>query len=307
MSVLIVGSIALDDIKTPLEEHKNLLGGSASYGSVSASFFSPVNLVGIVGDDFPEEHIELLKKRAVNLEGLQIVPGKTFRWSGEYMWDMNTRETRSVALNVFEHFSPELPESYRDTPIVLLANIAPELQHRVLDQARQPRFIIADTMDLWIDIARERLIELLARVHLLILNDGEARQLTGETSLIKAGKKLQAMGPRFIALKKGEHGCLLFGDEGQFFSCPAYPLEDIHDPTGAGDTFAGGLAGYLAKNEGAEISFDMLKAAVVQGSVLASFNVEAFSLERLKTVTETQLTERYRLFQKISQFESLAV
>ncbi len=301
MSVLIVGSIALDDIKTPLEEHKNLLGGSASYGSVSASFFSPVNLVGIVGEDFPKEHIDLFKKREVNLDGLQIVPGETFRWSGEYMWDMNTRETRSVALNVFEHFNPTLPESYRDTPIVLLANIAPDLQHLVLDQVSKPRFVIADTMDLWINIAKERLVELLARVDMLILNDGEARQLTEETSLIKAGKKLQAMGPRYIALKKGEHGCLLFGTNGEFFSCPAFPLEDIHDPTGAGDTFAGGLAGYLAKN-GGEVTFDALRHAVVYGSVLASFNVEAFSLERLKTVDQQQIAERYELFRKMSQF-----
>lgn len=301
MSVLIVGSIALDDIKTPLEEHQNLLGGSASYGSVSASFFSPVNLVGIVGEDFPKEHIELFKSRKVDLDGLQIVPGETFRWSGEYMWDLNTRETRSVALNVFEHFTPKLPEHYKNTPIVLLANIAPDLQHHVLDQVSLPRFVIADTMDLWINIAKERLVELLARVHMLILNDGEARQLTGETSLIKAGHKLRAMGPRYVAVKKGEHGCLLFGDDGQFFSCPAYPLEDIHDPTGAGDTFAGGLAGYLAKANEKDITFDSLKQAVVYGSVLASYNVEKFSLERLKTVDQKQITDRYEMFRKMSQ------
>ena len=302
MSVLIVGSIALDDIKTPVAEHQNLLGGSASYGAVSASFFSPVNLVGIVGDDFPAEHVELFKSRKVDLDGLQVVPGKTFRWSGEYLWDMNTRETRSVALNVFETFEPSLPESYKSTPIVLLANIAPDLQHHVLDQASLPRFVIADTMDLWINIAKERLVELLARVHMLILNDSEARQLTGETSLIKAGHALRAMGPQYVAVKKGEHGCLLFGDNGQFFSCPAYPLEDIHDPTGAGDTFAGGLAGYLAGLGETEITFDHLRDAVVRGSVLASFNVEAFSLERLKTVTQEQIAERLELFRKISKF-----
>jgi sugar/nucleoside kinase (ribokinase family) len=302
MSVLIVGSIALDDIKTPVAEHQNLLGGSASYGAVSASFFSPVNLVGIVGDDFPSEHVELFKSRKVDLDGLQVVPGKTFRWSGEYLWDMNTRETRSVALNVFETFEPTLPESYKGTPIVLLANIAPDLQHHVLDQVSLPRFVIADTMDLWINIAKERLVELLARVHMLILNDSEARQLTGETSLIKAGHALRAMGPQYVAVKKGEHGCLLFGDNGQFFSCPAYPLEDIHDPTGAGDTFAGGLAGHLAGLGETEITFDHLRDAVVRGSVLASFNVEAFSLERLKTVTQEQIAERLELFRKISKF-----
>ncbi|HRJ73312.1 MAG TPA: PfkB family carbohydrate kinase [Terrimicrobiaceae bacterium] len=300
MSVLIVGSIALDDIKTPLEEHQNLLGGSASYGSVSASFFSPVNLVGIVGEDFPKEHIALFHSRNIDLGGLQIVPGETFRWSGEYMWDLNTRETRSVALNVFEHFTPTLPENYKETPIVLLANIAPDLQHHVLDQVRLPRFVIADTMDLWINIAKERLVELLARVHMLILNDSEARQLTGETSLIKAGRKLQDMGPRYVAVKKGEHGCLLFGGQGEFFSCPAFPLEDIHDPTGAGDTFAGGLAGYLAKSGGTEVTFAALRQAVVYGSVLASYNVEAFSLERIKTVTQQEIAERYEMFRQMS-------
>jgi sugar/nucleoside kinase (ribokinase family) len=306
MSVLIVGSIALDDIKTQLAEHKNLLGGSASYGAVSASNFSPVSLVGIVGEDFPKEHVELFRNRQIDLAGLQIVPGKTFRWSGEYMWDMNTRETRSVELNVFETFTPALPEAYRQTPIVLLANIAPDLQHHVLDQVSQPRFVIADTMDLWINIAKDSLTRLIGRVDMLILNDGEARQFTGETSLIKAGKKIRDMGPAYVAIKKGEHGCLLFGPEAEFFSCPAFPLEDIHDPTGAGDTFAGGLAGYLAANCGTgEITFEALKKAVVYGSVLASFNVEAFSLERLKTVDSAQIESRYDLFRRISQFEKI--
>jgi sugar/nucleoside kinase (ribokinase family) len=305
MSVLIVGSIALDDIKTQIAEHKNLLGGSASYGAVSASNFSPVSLVGIVGEDFPKEHVELFRNRQIDLAGLQIVPGKTFRWSGEYMWDMNTRETRSVELNVFETFTPALPEGYRQTPIVLLANIAPDLQHHVLDQVSQPRFVIADTMDLWINIAKDSLTRLIGRVDMLILNDGEARQFTGETSLIKAGKKIREMGPAYVAIKKGEHGCLLFGPEAEFFSCPAFPLEDIHDPTGAGDTFAGGLAGYLAANAAGGVTFDALKKAVVYGSVLASYNVEAFSLERLKTVDKAQIESRYDLFRRISQFEKI--
>jgi sugar/nucleoside kinase (ribokinase family) len=306
MSVLIVGSIALDDIKTQLAEHKNLLGGSASYGAVSASNFSPVNLVGIVGEDFPTEHVDLFRNRQIDLAGLQIVPGKTFRWSGEYMWDMNTRETRSVELNVLETFTPALPPGYHQTPIVLLANIAPDLQHHVLDQVSQPRFVIADTMDLWINIAKDSLQRLVARVDMLILNDGEARQFTGETSLIKAGKKIREMGPAYVAIKKGEHGCLLFGPEAEFFSCPAFPLEDIHDPTGAGDTFAGGLAGYLAANaKEAGVTFELLKKAVVYGSVLASYNVEAFSLERLKTVDSDQIESRYDLFRRISQFERI--
>jgi sugar/nucleoside kinase (ribokinase family) len=305
MSVLVVGSIALDTVKTPMAEHADLLGGSASYAAVSASFFSKVNLVGVVGDDFPKEHIEYFGSRGVDLAGLQQVPGKTFRWSGEYHWDLNTRDTRSVDLNVFEHFTPTLAPGYAQTPYVLLANIAPGLQHHVLDQMEKPRFVIADTMDLWINIAKPELISLLARVDMLILNDGEARQLTGLTSLIKAGRAIQAMGPRYVAVKKGEHGCLLFAPDG-FFSCGAYPLEDIHDPTGAGDTFAGGLAGFLASQDNATVTFENLRQAVVYGSVMASFNVEAFSLERLRTLTQGEIAERYRLFKLMSQFEVIS-
>ena len=307
MSVLVVGSIALDTVKTPLEEHADLLGGSASYAAVGASFFSPVNLVGIVGNDFPGEHLEFLRARQIDLTGLQQVEGKTFRWSGEYMWDLNTRETRSVELNVFEHFTPTLPGAYPGAQIVLLANIAPKLQSHVLDQMNRPLFTIADTMDLWINIAREDLEALIKRVDMLILNDGEARQFTGETSLIKAGHKIRAMGPRFVAIKKGEHGCLLFG-EGEFFSCAAYPLEDIHDPTGAGDTFAGGLAGHLAAglaNGGGGIDFARLRQAVVYGSVLASYNVEAFSLERLRSIKTHDIDARYQAFRALSQFEAI--
>ena len=304
MSVLVVGSIALDTVKTPVEEHADLLGGSASYAAVGASFFSPVRMVGVVGDDFPKAHVEYFASRKIDLEGLRVEPGKTFRWSGEYMWDLNTRETRSVDLNVFEHFTPELPASYVETEIVLLANIAPKLQSHVLDQVRQPRFVIADTMDLWINIANDDLRALLPRVDMLILNDSEARQFTGQTSLIKAGAAIRAMGPRFVAIKKGEHGCLLFG-ENEFFSCGAYPLEDIHDPTGAGDTFAGGLAGYLAAEERGKIEFAQLRRAVVFGSVLASFNVEAFSLERLRALSPADIDERYKMFRQMSQFEVL--
>ena len=305
MSVLVVGSIALDTVKTPVEEHADLLGGSASYAAVGASFFTPVNLVGVVGDDFPKAHVEYFGTRSIDLGGLQTVPGKTFRWSGEYMWDLNTRETRSVELNVFEHFTPTLPPSYVDTPFVLLANIAPKLQSHVLDQMKRPRFIIADTMDLWINIAKEDLIALLTRVDMLILNDSEARMFTGETSLVKAGARIREMGPRFVAIKKGEHGCLLFGDKGEFFSCGAYPLEDIHDPTGAGDTFAGGMAGYLA-SIGSTPDFGALRRAVIYGSVLASFNVEAFSLERLRTLAVEEIHARYELFRAMSAFDAAA-
>lgn len=303
MSVLIVGSIALDDVKTPVEERFDLLGGSAAYASIAAGYFSPVNLVAIVGDDFPASHWEFLQGRGINLEGVQRAAGKTFRWSGEYMWDMNTRETRSVALNVFETFAPRLPDNYRACDYVLLANIAPGLQLQVLDQMERPRFVIADTMDLWINTAQPALLELLRRVDMLILNDSEARELTKETSLVKAGKAIQALGPRIVAVKKGEHGCLLFGEEG-FFSCPAYPLEDIHDPTGAGDTFAGGLTGYLASRGGGVPDFEALKTAVVVGSVLASFNVEAFSLERLRDVGKDDILARFAEFQDLARFNA---
>jgi cytidine kinase len=304
MSVLVVGSIALDTVKTPMAEHADLLGGSASYSAVAASFFAPVNLVGVVGDDFPRVHIDYFASRGVDLAGLQIVPGKTFRWSGEYLWDLNTRETRSVELNVFENFTPTLPAAYLATPFLLLANIGPSLQNHVLDQIQRPRFVVADTMDLWINIALEELLRLLTRVDMLILNDSEARQLTKETSLIKAGARIRALGPKYVVIKKGEHGSLLFGPD-QFFSCAAFPLEDIHDPTGAGDTFAGGLAGYLATQDESQITWDALRKAVVFGSVLASYNVEAFSLERLRTLTRKDIDERYRLFRLMSHFEVL--
>jgi sugar/nucleoside kinase (ribokinase family) len=304
MPVLIVGSIALDTVKTPVEEHADLLGGSASYAALGASFFSPVNLVGIVGDDFPASEFDFWKSRQIDAAGVQRVAGRTFRWSGEYAWDMNTRETRSVALNVFEHFRPELPESYRQTEFVLLANIAPALQSHVLEQMKKPRFVVADTMDLWIETTRGDLDALLPRVDLLILNDSEARELTKETSLIKAGRKILQTGPKYVAIKKGEHGALLFG-ENEFFSCGAYPLEDIHDPTGAGDTFAGGMAGYLAAAE-AVPTFANLRRAVIYGSVLASFNVEAFSLERLRTLTMEEVRARYELFKAMSAFDAAA-
>lgn len=305
MSVLVVGSIALDTVKTPVEEHADLLGGSASYAALGASFFSPVKLVGVVGDDFPAEEFEFWNSRQIDHEGVQRVAGKTFRWSGEYAWDLNTRATRSVALNVFEHFRPDLPLSYRESEFVLLANIAPALQAHVLDQMNRPKFIIADTMDLWIEIARPDLDALLPRVHLLILNDSEARAMTKETSLIKAGKKIRNSGPEYVAIKKGEHGALLFGPD-EFFSCGAYPLEDIHDPTGAGDTFAGGVAGYLAAQATARPTFTELRKAIIYGSILASFNVEAFSLERLRTLTPDEISDRYEMFKLMSQIEVLS-
>jgi sugar/nucleoside kinase (ribokinase family) len=294
MPVLVVGSIALDHIKTPTAEHHHLLGGSASYAAVAASFFGPVNLVGVVGDDFPPQHKQLFADRKIDLTGLEVAAGQTFCWSGEYEMNMNNRSTLSVALNVFEKFAPKLPESYRETPYVLLGNIAPSLQRSVREQVRKPKFIVADTMDLWIGMARADLLELLKEVDMLILNDSEAKQLTEEENLIRAGKTIVGLGPRYVAVKKGEHGCLLFGRDGEFFSTGAFPLEHIHDPTGAGDCFAGGFIGHLARTD--DISFGNLKEAIIQGTLVASFCCEEFSLRRLEKLSEGEITERRKLF-----------
>lgn len=302
MSVLVVGSIAIDNIKTQVEQHTDLLGGSASYASVSARFFHPTNLVGIVGSDFPPQYLELFRSRDINLDGLEIAQGKTFRWSGEYEADLNKRQTLHVELNVFEKFNPKLPESYRRDPIVLLGNISPKLQSHVLDQVEEPRFVIADTMDLWIATTRAELMELIKRVDLLVLNDSEARQLTEEEVLLKAARKILELGPKYVAIKKGEHGCLLFSPT-QYFSCAAFPLEEIRDPTGAGDTFAGGFAGYLASLGKQRLNFEHLKRAVVHGSLLASYCVESFSLYRLCELTPRDIQSRYETFKEMSHFE----
>jgi len=301
MSLLITGSIALDSVKTPVEQHHDLLGGSASYAAIAASFFTPVNLVGIVGSDFPKQYIELYQKHGVNLDGLQVAEGQTFRWAGEYEWDMNRRRTLSVCLNVFETFQPRLPEHYKNTPYVFLANISPQLQLHVLAQVERPKFVVADTMDLWIETAKEPLLALLRMIDCLVLNESEARELIDETSLIRAGRAILKLGPKFVVIKKGEHGCLLFAND-LFFSAPAYPLEDIHDPTGAGDCFAGAFAGYLAKVD--RVNHDSLRKAVIYGSVIASFNVESFSLGRLQTLTQRDIAERYEVFRQASHFET---
>ena len=304
MSLLILGSIALDTVKTPVEERSHLLGGAASYAAVAASFFTPPRLVGIVGEDFPQEHLEDFKKRHIDLEGLQIVPGKTFHWSGEYLDDMNVRETHATELNVFEHFTPTLPASYRQSEVVLLGNIAPELQLHVLQQLEPPHFVVADTMNLWINIARPALKELLGRIDMLLLNESEARELTEQSNLMKAGHALCKMGPRYVVIKKGEHGALLFG-ENHFFSCPAFPLEEISDPTGAGDAFGGGLAGYLTshlKDLNTDSKMRLLREGMIYGSIMASFTVESFSLERLRAVTLAEIKERFEAFKRLSTF-----
>jgi cytidine kinase len=294
MPVLVVGSIALDHIKTPTAEHRHLLGGSASYAAVAASFYGPVNLVGVVGEDFPPQHRELFAKRKIDLEGLEVARGKTFCWSGEYEVNMNNRKTLSVELNVFEKFQPKLPENYRDVPYVLLGNIAPSLQKMVCEQVRKRKFVVADTMDLWISMAKQDLLGLIKEVDMLILNDSEARQLVEEDNVIRAGKKIATLGPKYVAVKKGEHGCLLFGRDGEFYSTGAFPLETIHDPTGAGDCFAGGVIGHLAKTD--DISFANIKEALIQGTLVASFCCEEFSLRRLEKLTADEIMHRREAF-----------
>jgi sugar/nucleoside kinase (ribokinase family) len=298
--VLVLGSIAIDTIYTPTEEHAGILGGSASHAAVAASIFAPVRLTGIIGSDFPEKEVEWFRQCGMDLAGLEKAEGRTFSWTGKYQANMNLRETLAVDLGVFGDYRPTLPAAYRSTPIVLLGNIAPALQHHLLDQMERPHFVIADTMDLWIETAREELERLLTRVDMLILNDSEACLLTGESNLVRAGQALRKQGLRYVAVKKGEHGCLLFGQEG-LFAAPAFPLETVRDPTGAGDCFAGGLAGSLAAR-GGPVDFEALRAGVVNGSVVASFNVEEFNLGRLRTLRREEVDSRVAALREIARF-----
>jgi sugar/nucleoside kinase (ribokinase family) len=297
MSVLVVGSTALDSIKTPKAENPRLLGGSASHAAVAASFFAPVRLVGIVGDDFPARYLRLYARHGIDLAGLQRAAGRTFHWAGEYEVNMNNRRTLATELGVFETFQPELPAAYRRTPFVLLANIAPALQHHVLDQMQRPRFVVADTMDLWLNIALADLRRLLPRVDALVVNDHEARQLTGEDNVIAAARKIHRLGPRFVIVKKGEHGSLLSGPQGLFL-CPAYPLARVVDPTGAGDSFVGGLMGYLAGARGNVES--NLRRAMLYGSVTASFCCEGFGLTRTTRVRREDIEARVAHLRKLA-------
>jgi sugar/nucleoside kinase (ribokinase family) len=296
MSVLVVGSVALDTIKTPTGERVEALGGSATYFSYAASFFAKISLVGVVGKDFPKQHIALLDKRGIDIKGLEIVDGKTFRWSGSYDGDLNKATTLKTELNVFGAFRPKIPDSYKHIEYVFLANIDPDLQRDVLRQVRKPKLVIADTMNLWIDIKKDSLIALLKDVDILILNDAEIAQLTGEHNIIRAARKVLAMGPEYVVIKKGSHGAVLVGKK-EFFSAPAYPLADLHDPTGAGDSFAGGFVGYIAS--GKKLDKGSLRRAVVYGSVVASYNVEDFSLERLKKVKKADIVKRFNEFKKM--------
>ena len=299
MSVLIVGSTALDSIKTPAAENPRLLGGSASHAAVAASFFSPVKLIGVVGDDFPKKYVQLYKRHKIDLTGLQMLSGKTFHWSGEYEVNMNNRRTLLTELGVFETFTPHLPASHKNSPFVLLANIAPSLQHHVLDQMARPKFVVADTMDLWLNIAFEDLIRLLKRVDGFVLNDSEAHQLTKEDNVFAALKKIHKLGPKYVIIKKGSHGSILSGPRG-FFICPAYPLHKVVDPTGAGDSFVGGMMGHLATARG---SIDAnIRRAMIYGSVTASFCCEGFGLNQTTKTKRAKIDQRVKELEKLTRF-----
>src|SRR3989449_683387 len=299
MSVLIVGSTALDSIKTPNAENSRLLGGSASHAAVAASFFSPVRLVGVVGDDFPRRYFQLYKRHGIDLEGLQILPGKTFHWSGEYELNMNNRRTLLTELGVFETFTPTLPKRHQDSPFVLLANIAPALQHHVLNQMQRPKFVAADTMDLWLNIALPDLLKLLKRLDAFVLNDSEAYQLTKEDNVFAALKKIHRLGPKYVIIKKGSHGSILSSPQG-FFICPAYPLHRVVDPTGAGDAFIGAMMGYLATARGSVE--ENIRRAMIYGSVVASFCCEGFGLLRTTRITRAKIDQRVKELERLTRF-----
>ena len=302
MSVLVVGSLALDSIETPFGAVKDAVGGSATYISAAASYFiNPIRLVGVVGGDFPQEGLTFLEDRKVDLEGLEVIKdGKTFRWAGRYHYDLNERDTLYTDLNVFEKFDPKIPEKFRKTRNVCLGNIDPVLQRKVLQQMDNPRLVVCDTMNYWINGKRAELIETLKMINVLILNDSEARLLSKEPNLIKAAKVIRGMGPAVVIIKKGEHGALLLTEK-MVFSAPAYPMENIFDPTGAGDSFAGGFIGWLARTE--DISEENLKRAVIYGSTLASFCVEKFGVGGITDLTYLGIQDRFREFRELSRFD----
>ncbi len=302
MSLLTVGTLAFDDIKTPFGHAEKVIGGACTYISWSASYFTDnINLVSIVGADFPDEELKTLESRGVDLSGLEIKQdGKTFFWAGEYHDNMNKRDTLVTDLNVLDDFDPVLPEHFKKSDYVMLGNLTPSIQAQVLDQfVDRPKLIALDTMNFWMDIAMEELKAVIARIDLLIINDEEARQLSGEYSLVKAAEMIHELGPKSLIIKKGEHGALLF-HKGEMFFAPALPLSEVYDPTGAGDTFAGGLMGYLAKTD--DTSFENLKRAIIYGSTMASFCVEAFSLDKLKVLNQDMIRERAESFKKIASF-----
>lgn len=302
MSILVVGSVAFDTVETPFGKAEKVLGGSASFLAVAASFFVPVNLVGVVGSDFGDKELAAFRGRPIDTTGLERMEGKTFHWQGKYSYDLNARDTICTDLNVFELFKPKIPQAYRKSEFVFLGNIDPVLQLEVLEQVEQPKVVACDTMNFWIQGKGEELRRTLSKVDVLLLNDAELRQLSGEWNVVKAARAVRAMGPRTLIVKKGEHGVLMFGEESSF-AAPAYPLEAVFDPTGAGDTFGGGFLGYLA---GAEHAGDeALRRAVIMGSTLASFCVEAFSLDRLLRLSRKEIDERFRLFKRLTHFEDI--
>lgn len=287
MSLLISGTVAIDNIKTPTDTQEGLLGGSAAYAALAASLFcKSVHLAGVIGHDFPETHLNLLTSKGIKLESLERNAGESFTWTGEYHEDMNSRTTHKVGINVLENWKPQLSAEASEVKFVVLGNMSPDNQLQVLDQCSKAEFVAADTMDLWISIANERLHDVMKRLDLLVINDGEAKEFAGTTNLVEAGRRLQKKGPRYVVVKRGEHGSYLFGDGVvEFFACSAYPLESVFDPTGAGDSFLGGMIGWLAANSKAKPTFDDLKTAVAHGSVTASFTCEAFSTQRLQQVS----------------------
>ena len=303
MSLLIIGTVAFDAIETPFGKTDKIVGGAATYIGTSASYFTEkINLVSVVGEDFPLETIAMLNNRGINTDGLQIKKGeKTFFWSGKYHTDMNTRDTLATELNVLSTFDPVIPESYQDCRFLMLGNLMPSIQMKVIKNLRKrPELIVMDTMNFWMEIAMDDLLKTISLVDILTVNDAEARQLTGEYSLVKAAKKILTMGPKYLIIKKGEHGALLF-HENQVFFAPALPLEEVFDPTGAGDTFAGGFIGYLYSMN--DVSFNNMKRAVIYGSAMASFCVEKFGLERIVELSDNELDERVQEFIDLVQFD----
>lgn len=305
MSLLVVGSVAYDGIETPFGKVDRILGGSATYISLTSSYFQKkVNLVGVVGKDFRQEDIELFKRKEIDLQGLQTdESGNTFFWKGKYHYDLNNRDTLDTQLNVFENFDPIIPESYRDAKFIALGNIEPSLQAKVLEQVTNPDFVVMDTMNFWIEGTPDALKETLKGVDLLVINDSEARELAKEPNLLKAADIIRKMGPDYLIIKKGEHGALLFMDD-EIFSAPAYPVIDIFDPTGAGDSFMGGLLGWLSYTN--DLSPQNFRRAVIFGSVMASFCVEEFGPERIKNLTEKEIYDRYREFRQLSEIPDVS-
>ncbi len=301
-AILAVGSVAFDSIKTPFGEASRVVGGAATYFSIAASFFTDIRMVGVVGEDFQDDAMRVFAGRRIDLDGLQRVPGETFRWKGEYSFDLNNRETIYTHLNVFENFRPVIPDSYRATPLVFLGNIHPSLQLEVLDQVSAPRLVVADTMNYWIEGTPNELSKVIERVDMLLINDSEVRELSGEPNLVKASRIIRDMGPKTLVIKRGEYGVLMTRDDG-FFAAPAMPLEDVLDPTGAGDTFAGGFLGYLASS--GDLSDGSLVRAIVSGSTLASFAVEDFGLDRLLRLEKDEVRERFGQFKRLTHFDEL--